>query len=82
MFVGDQGSNGAFELQTESPAMYSSMGNPNPWNAWAANEATQPNSHITYGGGTLSLNLGSGLPARFWASNLRAIHPCVIQRTC
>jgi hypothetical protein len=82
MFVGDQGSNGAFELQTESPATYSSMRVPNPWRDWAANGATQPNSHITYGGGTLSLDLGGGLPTSFWKKNLRVIHPCVIQRTC
>ena len=80
MFVGDQGSNGAFELQTESPATY--MGRTNPWNAWATSEAGQPNNNISYSGGTLALNIAAGLPSNFWATNLQAINSCVIQRTC
>lgn len=82
MYVGDQGSNGAFELQTESPAMYSSMGAPNPWREWAEIEVTTPNNHISYDGSTLSLDLGGGLPTSFWTNNLRVIDPCVIKRTC
>jgi hypothetical protein len=80
MFVGDQGSNGAFELQTDSPATYA--GTTNPWIGWASGQTSRPNNNIDSGGGTLSLKLGAGLPANFWASHLQAVDPCVIKRTC
>jgi hypothetical protein len=80
MFVGDQGTKGAFELETESPATYS--GTTNPWRAWATDQAAQPNNNINASGSTLSLDLTNGLPTNFWSTYLKAIDPCVIQRTC
>lgn len=70
MFVGDQGSNSAFELHTESQFTYSSFGKANPWTGFLKSQGT---------GDSLDFdNLGK----QFWLDNLVAIDPCVIQRTC
>jgi len=81
MFVGDEGSNGAFELEVESPATWA--GTTNPWIAYAQlQQATDPNNHVSGSGSSFYFNLNSGLGQSFWAAHLKAIDPCVIQRTC
>lgn len=70
MYVGDQGANSAFELQTESQFTYSSFGQENPWTGFLRSQGAD---------GSLGFdNLGK----QFWLDHLVAIDPCVIERTC
>lgn len=82
MFVGDQGSNGAFDMFTEDQGTYSSFNQANPWVAYAQSLAADPNNHV-YADSSTAVDLGmDDIPHSFWVQNLRAVDPCVIQRTC
>ena len=80
MFVGDEGSNGAFDLEVESPATWTDT--PNPWIAYAQQEQAHADSNITGGGRSYVFHVGSGVSRSWLVAHLQAIDPCVIQRTC
>jgi hypothetical protein len=73
MYFGDTGG-GAWGLQTESPATYTSFGQPDPIMTWAK---TAPG--VTMWNGNWVLNLKDGVD---WARYLRVVDPCVAQGTC
>jgi hypothetical protein len=80
MFVGDEGSNGAFEFEVESPATWSATAN--PWTVYAEQEQPNPDSNITGDGGFYFFHVGWGVSGSWLVAHLQAIDPCVIQRTC
>jgi hypothetical protein len=82
MFVGDQGSTGAFDIFTEDQRTWSSFNRPNPWLAYAQQLARDPANNIRSASGT-SVDFGmDNIPRSFWSENLRAVDACVIQRSC
>jgi hypothetical protein len=82
MFVGDQGSNGAFDVFTEDQSTWSSFGQPNPWLSLARRLAKDPANHVE-SADPASVVLGmSNIPHSFWTTHLRAVDPCVVRRTC
>jgi hypothetical protein len=82
MFVGDQGSNGAFDIYTESHASYASFGSPNPWTAYARRLARRRANRVAIApDGTIRFRLDD-IPHAFWLEHLRAVSPCAIARTC
>jgi hypothetical protein len=80
MFVGDEGSNGAFEFTIESPETW--VGVTNPWISYAQTEMPKANSHITGSGSSYEFNFNDGFTQSWWASHLRMVDPCVIQKSC
>ncbi len=79
LLVGDEGSNGAFEFQVEGRQTWSSMGQPNPWVAWAEARSKEPNGHVeNWGGEQWVLDPGAGLPSGFWEEHLRVIEPSIL----
>jgi hypothetical protein len=82
--VGDTGGNEAFGLQLESPMTYRSFGFTDPWIPWALAQDVFGDAHVrsrTNDDGELAyaLDVAAGVD---WKAHLRAIDPCVIERTC
>jgi hypothetical protein len=73
MYFGDTGG-GAWGVQTESSATYTSFGQQDPIMTWAK---TAPG--VTMWNGNWVLNLKDGVD---WARYLRVVDPCVAQGTC
>jgi hypothetical protein len=85
MFVADQGSNGAFEFEVESPATWAD--GTNPWIAYAerlraAGGKTAIRTYRAEGSTRYLWDFGDGLTQRWWASHLHAVDPCVLRGTC
>ena len=82
--VADTGGTEAFGFELESPETYRSFGVPDPWEAWAAEQALLPGSNVDTKLGAdgvirWDLEVGDGVD---WLSALEVVEPCVIQRTC
>jgi hypothetical protein len=82
MFVGDQGSNGAFDIFTEDQGTWNSFKQGNPWVGYAQSLA-QNSANNVHAAASSDVDLGmDNITHSFWTNNLRAVSPCVIQRTC
>ena len=80
-WIGDQGGSTALLVQAEGPTTWRDE---NPWLAWAEAQRAKPNSHInTYtADGEKRYRLEVWDAPIDWKAKLKAVDPCVIQRTC
>lgn len=80
-WVGDQGGSHALAMHAEGPTTWQYG---NPWLAWAEQQRTKPNSNIDVyqADGQRRYRLNVFDAPIDWKNELKAVHPCVIQRTC
>ena len=80
-WIGDQGGATALWMHAEGPTTWRGE---NPWLAWAEQQSAKPNSNIdTYqADGQRRYRLDVWDAPIDWKTKLKAVAPCVIQRTC
>lgn len=80
-WIGDEGGSHSLLMQAEGPTTWQGA---NPWLAWAKEQRTMPNSAIdTYRAeGKRRYRLEVWDAPINWKKRLKAVHPCVIERTC
>lgn len=83
--VYDAGSNGAFDIQIESPESFTALDRGNPFVGWAAQQRRHTRSshvgaYVSAGGMHFWLDFSRG--GIDWFSKLRVIAPCAIAGSC